>query len=53
MFQNKEQEKKTLPKTTNGTEINNLQNNEFRALEMRMITELGKRIGEHSENFNN
>ena len=32
--------------------INNLPNKEFKALVIRMLTELGKRTDEHSENFN-
>ena len=47
MFQTKEQEKKTLKKP-----INNLPDKEFKALETRMLTDLGKRIDQHSENFN-
>ena len=48
----KEQEKNP-DKTTNETEINNLLGKEFKDLVTRMLTELGKRINEHSENFNN
>ena len=43
---------KTPEKTTNETEINNLPNKVFKALVIRMITEIGKRINKHSENFN-
>ena len=32
--------------------MNNLPYKEFKTLVVRMITELGKRIDEHSENFN-
>ena len=37
-------------KTRNETEINNLLD-KFKALVMRILAELGKRIDEHSENF--
>ena len=50
LFQLKEQEK-TPDKTTNKTEINNLPDKEFKALVIRILTELGKRIDEHSKNF--
>ena len=43
---------KTPEKTTNETEINNLPNKGFKVLVIRMITEIGKRINKHSENFN-
>ena len=33
-------------------DIGNLPEKEFKALVIRMLTELGKRIDEHSENFN-
>ena len=33
-------------------EISNLPNKEFQAMVLIMLTELGKRIEEHSENFN-
>ena len=51
MFQLKEQEK-TPEKTTNETEINNSPDKELKALAIKILTELGKRIDEHSENFN-
>ena len=43
---------KTPEKTTNETEINNLPDEEFKALVIRMVTELRRRIDEYSENFN-
>ena len=46
-----ERARKNPWKTTNETEINNLLDKEFKALVVRMLTELGKRIDEHSENF--
>lgn len=52
MFQTKEQGKKTATQKTNEREINNLPNKEFKTLLMRMLTELGKRIDEYSQNFN-
>ena len=50
MFQMKEQEKISPEKYPSKTEINNLHDKEIKAI--RMLTELGKRIDEHSENFN-
>ena len=47
----KEQEKNP-EETTNETEINNLLDKEFKALVRRMLTELGKRLDKHNENFN-
>ena len=41
----KEQEK-TPEKTTNETEINNLLDKEFKALVIRRVTELGRRVTE-------
>ena len=46
-FQLKKQEKPTTE-----TEINNLPDKKFKALVIRMLTELRNRIEEHSENFN-
>ena len=46
-----EQEKKNGKKTPYDMEINNLPDKEFKAI-IIMLTELGKRIEEHSENFN-
>ena len=43
---------KNPEKTTNETEISNLPDKMFKALVTRMLTELGKRINKHSENFN-
>ena len=37
---------------TNKTEINNLPDKEFKALIIRMLTELGKIMDEHNENLN-
>lgn len=39
-------------KNWNETELNNLPDKEFKALIIGMPNELGKRIDEHSENFN-
>ena len=33
-------------------EINNLPDKDFKAIVIRMLTKLGKRIDEHGENFN-
>ena len=48
----KEQEKKTWKKIHNEIKINNLPDKKFKALVIRTLTELGKRMYEHSENFN-
>ena len=45
-------QEKTPEKATNETEINDLLNKEFKALVIDRLTELGKRIDEHNENFN-
>ena len=45
-------QEKNPEKINNKTEINNLPDKEFKALMIRMLTELRKRIDEHSENFN-
>ena len=42
---------KNPEKSTNETEINNLPDEGFKALVIRTLRELGKRIDEHSENF--
>ena len=44
---------KNKGKTANETEINNLSDTEFKSFVIRMLIELGKRIDEHSEIFNN
>ena len=44
--------KKTLRKNANETEINNLLDKEFKALIVRKLLEVEKRIDEHSESFN-
>ena len=52
MFQTKEQEK-SLEKTSNETEINNLPDKGFQTLVIRILTEPGKKKkDEHSENCN-
>ena len=48
----KEWGKKTWKKIPNETETNNLPDKQFKELVIKMLTELGKRIDEHSENFN-
>lgn len=51
LFQKKGQGKKKIPgKSCNGTEINNLSHKEFKALVVRVLTELGK--AECGKNFN-
>ena len=47
MFQIKEEKK-----YPNETEINNSHDKEFKATVIRRVTELGKRIDGHNENFN-
>ena len=47
----KEQEK-TPEKINNKTEINNLLDKEFKALVIKILTKLEKRIDVHSEHFN-
>ena len=42
---------KEQKKTLKNNETNNLPDKEFNTLVIRMLTELGKRIEEHSENF--
>ena len=38
--------------THNETDMNNLPDREFKALVIRMSTELGEKVDEHGENFN-
>ena len=45
-------QEKTPEKTTKGTEINSLSNKELKIFIIKGLTELGKRIDEHSKNFN-
>lgn len=47
----KEQENKNPEKSTDEAEINNLPDEEFKTLVIRMLAELGERIDESSENF--
>ena len=47
----KEQEK-TPEKMNNEREVNNLSDEEFKTLVIRMLTEFRRRIEKHSENFN-
>ena len=51
LFQVKEEEKNP-EKSTNETKINNLPDKESEASVIKLLIELGKRIDEHSENFN-
>ena len=46
MFQKQEQEKQLMK------QINNLQEKKFKDLVIGMLTDIGKRIDEHSDNFN-
>lgn len=49
MVQMKEQEKIS---ELHEMEMNNLPDKEFKEMVMKMLTKLGRRIDEHSENFN-
>ena len=51
MFQVKEQDK-TSEKELNEMEINNLLDKKYKLIAIRMLTDLGRRIDENSENFN-
>ena len=51
MFQVKEQDK-TAEKNLNEMEISNLPDKEFKEMVIKMLTKLGRRMEEHSENFN-
>ena len=46
LFQKQEQEKQLMK------QINNLQEKKFKDLVIRMLIDIGKRIDEHSDNFN-
>ena len=50
-FQMREQDK-TLEENLNERELSNLPEKEFKVIVIKMLTELGRRIDEHSENFN-
>ena len=51
MFQIREQDKSS-EKELNETEINNLHDKEYKLIVTRMLTDLGRRMDELSENFN-
>ena len=51
MFQTKEKEK-TSEKELNGTKIGNLPNKEFKVMIIKMLTDLGRKMDEHRENYN-
>ena len=51
MFQIREQDKSSK-KELNETEINSLPDKEYKIIVIKMFTGLGRRIDEHSENFN-
>ena len=52
MFQAKEKQNKTSEKELNKTEISNLPDKEFKAMIIRMLNELGRRMNEHCEKLN-
>lgn len=41
-----------MHKEPNGTEISNLPNNGFKIMDIKMLMELGRRMNEHNEDFN-
>lgn len=45
-------EEKNSEKDLNEIEISDLPNKEFKILVIKILTELGRRMNEHSENFN-
>ena len=51
MFQIREQDKSS-EKELNETEIHNLPDKEYKLIVIRMLPDIGRRIDEHSENFN-
>ena len=49
----KEQDKTSREKNLNETtELSNLPDKEFKVMVLKMLTELGRRMDRHSENFN-
>ena len=52
LFQKRNKKKKAEEKKTNEREINNLLDKEYKTSVIRMLTNPGKRIDEHNENFN-
>lgn len=51
-FQMKKNATKTLEKDFNNMQISNLPNKELKVMVIKMLTQLRRRIDEHSENFN-
>lgn len=51
-FQMKKNTTKTLEKDFNNMQISNLPNKELKVMVIKMLTQLRRRIDEHSENFN-
>ena len=51
MFQIRAQDKFS-EKELNGTEVNNLPDKEYKVIDIRMLTDLGRRKDEHSKNSN-
>lgn len=47
-----QEQNKTPEKELNKMKINNLLDKEFKAMVIKMLTELRRRMDEHSENFN-
>ena len=50
--ENKTKQEKTLGKTLDKTKITNLSDKEFKIMLIKMLTEIGRRMDEHLENFN-
>ena len=51
MFQTKEEDKTPVEELSE-VEINNLPHKKFKVMIIKMLKELGRRVDEHSENFN-
>ena len=47
-----QEQNKTPEKELNKMKINNLLDKEFKEMVIKMLTELGRRMDDHSENFN-
>ena len=52
MFQTKEQEKNLRKKEPNATKIDKLPNKELKAMIIKMLTDLGRKMDEYGENYN-
>lgn len=52
MFQLKEQDNHPLQKNLNESEISNLHDKVFKIIVIKIFSELGRKMNEHSENIN-